>query len=52
MKEVTEDNKITLNKKELLMLINIVGEVSVPVKQSSTFVDLINKMSKMIDGLK
>lgn len=41
-----------LTKEELQGLINIVSEVNIPVKQSGTFVQLINKMSKMIDEVK
>ena len=43
-----------LNKEELTNLINIVGQVSVPIasKEARTLRDLINKMSKMIDKIK
>ena len=40
-----------LNKEELQNLINIVGQVSVPVNQSPALVALINKMSKILDEL-
>ena len=43
---------VKLDEKELQNLINIVGQVSVPVSQSPILVELINKMSKMIDELK
>ncbi len=43
-----------LNASELLNLINIVGQVSVPVasKEAETLKGLINKMSKMMDEFK
>ena len=40
---------LRLTDKELKRLINIVSQVSVPVAKSPEFVDLINKMSKMVD---
>lgn len=39
--------ELTVN--ELKSLINVVGQVNVPVNQSPAFVALINKMSAMID---
>ena len=43
-----------LNETELLNLINIVGQVSVPIasKQAETLKELVNKMSKMVDESK
>lgn len=41
-----------LTKEELLTLIQIVSEYPVPVKNSKAFIDLINKMSVMVDELK
>lgn len=38
-----------LTKEELTLLINVLAQVSVPVAQSQQYIDLINKMSKMID---
>lgn len=43
-------NKLT--EQELQTLINIVAQVNVPVAQSPPLVELINKMSKMMDELK
>ncbi len=43
---------IKLTEQELQALINVVSQVNVPVEQSPPFVELINKMSKMIDELK
>jgi len=42
-----------LTKEELLTLINIAGQVSAPVasKEAQVIRELINKMSKMVDGL-
>jgi len=40
-----------LTKEELQILINIVANVNVPVSQSQQFIDLMNKMSLMIEGL-
>ena len=40
-----------LTKEELQNLINVVGQVSVPVNQSPVLIALINKMSKMLDEL-
>ena len=41
-----------LTKQELQTLVNIVAQVSLPVGQSPPLIELINKMSKMIDQLK
>ena len=43
-----------LNKNELLNLIRVVGQVSVPVasQEANVLKDLINKMSKMVDESK
>ena len=41
-----------LTKDELQMLINIVSQVQVSVAQSPPLIDLINKMSRMIDEAK
>lgn len=40
-----------LNDQELQSLINIVSEVSVPIKSQKPFVELINKLSLMKDEL-
>ena len=42
-----------LNKEELTNLINIVGQDSAPIasKEAQVMRDLINKLSKMIDGI-
>lgn len=46
--------KLELTKEELVTLINIVGQVSVPIasKEANVLRELINKMSKMIDQIK
>ena len=41
-----------LTEQDLQTLINIVAQVNVPVAQASPFIELINKMSKMIDQLR
>lgn len=41
-----------LTQEELQTLINIVGQVQVPVAQAPPLIELINKMSRMIDRLK
>ena len=38
-----------LTVEELQLLINIVSQVQVPVAQSPPLIDLINKLSRMID---
>lgn len=40
-----------LTVEELKSLINIVSEVTVPIKQQQPFVDIINKMSAMVTEL-
>jgi len=41
-----------LTEQELQALCNIVAQVQVPVAQAGQFIELINKMSKMIDELR
>lgn len=41
-----------LTADELQTLINIVAQVQVPVAQASPLIELINKMSRMIDEAK
>jgi len=41
-----------LTEQELQILCNIVAQVQLPVVQASPLIELINKMSRMIDGLK
>ena len=41
-----------LTERELRQLINIVAQTSVPVAQAAPLIELINKMSTMIDELK
>lgn len=43
---------IKLTTEELKVLIQVIGEVAVPVKNSGKFVELINKLSKMVDESK
>ena len=38
-----------LTVEELQMLINVVAQVQVPVAQAAPLIELINKMSRMID---
>ena len=38
-----------LTDEELKILINLVGQAQCPVAQAQKFIDLINKMSKMVD---
>lgn len=41
-----------LTQEELQTLINIVAQVQVPVAQASALIELINKMSRMVDEAK
>lgn len=43
---------IELTEQELQTLCNVVAQIQVPVAQAGQFIELINKMSKMIDELK
>lgn len=43
---------VKLTEDELRALINIVAQANVPVGQAQPFINLINKMSKMLDELK
>lgn len=44
--------KEQLTQEELQTLSNILAQVQVPVSQASPLIELINKMSRMIDQLK
>lgn len=41
-----------LTVEELQTLINIVAQVQVPVAQAAPLIELINKMSRMVDQIK
>ena len=40
-----------LTQEELQTLINIVAQVQVPVQQAAPLIELINKMSRLVDQL-
>jgi len=42
-------NKEQLTDEELKILINLVGQAQCPVSQAQKFIELINKMSGMVD---
>lgn len=52
MLNLTEVQKGQLTEEDLRTLINIVAQANVPVGQAQPFIDLINKMSLMIDDLR
>ena len=43
------EKKTILTREEILLLINVVSQISVPVNKSQRYIQLINKMSKMAD---
>ena len=51
MAEAKEEKKESLSKEELQLLINLCSVANVQVTQAPAVINLINKMSKMIDKL-